>query len=132
MYIVLAVLPLVLLIAALADIITRPDWQVLHLPKIVWVLLVILIPLVGSILWFAIGREYVGRGGTSAAPAPHAAGAATPDARPAGLPPRSRLSTEQQLEELEKEFAYYEAQERIRQLEAEIEERRKRSETEPD
>ena len=58
MSIVFSVVLFALLIGALVDIILRSDEQVKHLPKIVWVLLVIFLPLIGSILWFTIGREY--------------------------------------------------------------------------
>jgi len=43
---------------ALVDIITRDEAQVKHLPKVAWVLLVVFIPLIGTVLWFALGRVY--------------------------------------------------------------------------
>ncbi len=61
--IVIALLILALVVASLVDIITRPDDSIQHLPKVVWVLLVILLPLVGGILWFAVGRTYGSAGG---------------------------------------------------------------------
>ena len=39
-----------------------------HLPKTVWIILVIVTSILGSILWFAIGRERKGQGGMPAAP----------------------------------------------------------------
>ncbi|ADG99076.1 conserved hypothetical protein [Segniliparus rotundus DSM 44985] len=45
-----------LLIFCLADAITRDDSQVRHLPKLLWIFLIVLMPLVGSVLWLAIGR----------------------------------------------------------------------------
>ncbi|MET0806784.1 MAG: PLDc N-terminal domain-containing protein [Lacisediminihabitans sp.] len=101
MYIVVSVLTLALVIGALIDIITRDEWQVKHLPKLVWVLLVVFLPLVGSIIWFAVGREYsrpVERGtfGDSRRWA-----ASLPAAQPT-------KSTEEQLAELEREIEFYE------------------------
>jgi len=60
MYVIVSVLFLALTVFALVDIITRHDGQVKHLPKVVWVLLVVFIPLIGIVLWFTIGREYDG------------------------------------------------------------------------
>ncbi|GAA3942618.1 PLD nuclease N-terminal domain-containing protein [Microbacterium soli] len=47
-----------LMVFALVDIIRRDDAQVKYMPKFVWLLLVILLPFIGSVLWFGIGREY--------------------------------------------------------------------------
>lgn len=55
---VLALLIFALMVVALIDAITRRDDQVKHLPKFAWVIFIILLPLVGSILWFSIGREW--------------------------------------------------------------------------
>ncbi|WP_223171545.1 PLD nuclease N-terminal domain-containing protein [Microbacterium sp. NIBRBAC000506063] len=62
MHIVLSLLTIALMVFALIDIITRRDDQVKYLPKMVWLILVILLPFIGSVLWFAIGREYEGQG----------------------------------------------------------------------
>lgn len=105
---VFALLPLLILVIALADVITRQDWQVKHLPKLVWVLLIVFLPLVGSILWFAVGREW---GGTTIRVAPSSTSAPAP----------SRSRTELELAALEDEIAA----DRIRRLEAELEARRR-------
>ncbi|MBN7794801.1 PLDc N-terminal domain-containing protein [Microbacterium esteraromaticum] len=47
-----------LMVFAVVDIIRRDDSDVRYLPRIVWLLLVILLPLLGSVLWFALGRVY--------------------------------------------------------------------------
>jgi len=60
----LSLLVLALMIGALIDVIMRDESQVKHLPKMVWIILIILLPLIGGILWFALGREY-GDGGIS-------------------------------------------------------------------
>ncbi|QUQ70155.1 PLDc N-terminal domain-containing protein [Kutzneria sp. CA-103260] len=43
----------------LADVIVTDDSLCRHLPKMFWLLVVLLVPLVGSILWLAIGRPRV-------------------------------------------------------------------------
>lgn len=120
--VVLAAVPLVLTLCALIDIITRQDWQVKHLPKMMWVLLVIVLPLIGSIVWFAVGREYsapVSRG-TFGDPRRYSA----TDGNAASRAQPLRLSTEEELAALDREIEYHANQERIAKLEAEIEKRR--------
>lgn len=127
MHIILGALTLAVMIGALADIITRDEWQVKHLPKIVWIILVILLPLVGSVLWFAVGREYskpVDLGGFGDPrrwdrAARSAGGHPAQDAAPMS-------QTERELARLEQEIAQAEQEERIRRLERELEERRRR------
>ena len=58
MFIVISALTLLLVFAALIDVITRENWQVQHLPKLTWVFIIILLPLIGSIVWFAVGRDW--------------------------------------------------------------------------
>jgi len=55
---VISLLVVALMVFALVDIIRRDDSQVKFMPKLVWLLLVILLPFIGSVLWFGIGREY--------------------------------------------------------------------------
>nr|WP_051158820.1 PLD nuclease N-terminal domain-containing protein [Tsukamurella sp. 1534] len=57
---------LLLWVAALIDVITSDEYRVRHLPKGGWLIIVILIPLAGSLIWFLLGRPV---GATSAAPA---------------------------------------------------------------
>ena len=118
MYLVVSVVLLALVIGALADIITRQDWQVKHLPKLVWVLLVVLLPLVGSILWFAVGREY----------------SAPVDLGGFGDPRRHEQhddrdfrtrTTEQELADLDREIEFHSKQAEIDRLEALLLERRR-------
>jgi hypothetical protein len=52
---VFSLLLLAAMIFALVDIITRDSSQVRHLPKVTWVFIVILLPMLGTILWFALG-----------------------------------------------------------------------------
>lgn len=115
MYLVFSALLLLLTIGALADIITRDEDRVRHLPKFAWIVIVILIPLVGSILWFLVGHEYsapVDRGSFG-------------DPRRWEKPAPVVRDTEAELAALEREIAESEQQERIRRLEAELEKRRR-------
>ncbi len=50
---------LVLWIYCIYDVITTDDAIVRHLPKLVWLLLVIVLSDIGSILWLAFGRPQV-------------------------------------------------------------------------
>ena len=110
----MAVVPLLILVffvVALIDIILRDSSQVKHLPKVAWIFIVILLPLIGGVLWFAIGREY---GGTYSRPR------RTTVARGYQAPLTRPLSTEEQLAALEREIE----DDKIRQLEAELRDRR--------
>lgn len=65
-------LPLVLAVYALVDCIQTPDEKVRHIPKIGWIVLIVLIGVVGPIAWLIAGRQR-GSGGTlrrSSAPQP--------------------------------------------------------------
>lgn len=112
-----SILVLALMIGALIDIITRDDSQVKHLPKMMWLIVVILLPLIGGLLWFGLGRDY-GDGGI---PIPRMRRAARP-ARPGpttvkAAPPSDVRTTEQQIADLDREIEEW----RLRQ---EIEKRR--------
>ena len=109
-----SILVIALMIGALIDIITRDNSLVKHLPKMVWIIIVILLPLVGSLLWFAIGREY----GESGIPIPRMRRAERPtgptrqaDVRPA--PPRDTRTTEQQIADLDREIEEWRLREEI-------------------
>lgn len=118
MYAIVGLMTFAVVLFALIDIITREEWQVRHLPKLTWVLLVVFLPLIGSIIWFLVGRDW-------ARPA---------DAVPFGHPSRheeaaSRFATDSQTEAeiaaLNAEIAAAERDERIRRLEAQLEARRR-------
>ncbi|WP_101844541.1 PLD nuclease N-terminal domain-containing protein [Zhihengliuella sp. ISTPL4] len=108
-----SLLVIALMIGALIDIITRDDAQVKYLPKMIWIIIVIFLPLIGSALWFAIGREY----GDAGVPLPRMRRAerpATPTAavtRPA--PPVDVRSTEQQIADLDREIEEWRLREEI-------------------
>ncbi|MDH6578335.1 PLD nuclease N-terminal domain-containing protein [Kitasatospora sp. MAP5-34] len=70
----LRILPPLLVIAlwiwAFIDCVTTPEQEVRHLPKVIWVIIVLLFPLVGSVAWLVAGRR---RGSVGATAAPAAA-----------------------------------------------------------
>ncbi|GAA3862597.1 hypothetical protein GCM10022381_03430 [Leifsonia kafniensis] len=122
----IAVVSFMLVLGALIDIILRQDGQVKHLPKTMWILLVIFLPLIGSILWFTIGREYtapVDRGGFGD---PRRREKPRPEY--AAPPRRNGKTTEDELAELDREIEFHTEQARLRQLHADLEERRRTSE----
>ena len=64
-------LPLVLAVYALVDCIQTPDEKVRHIPKIGWIVLIVLIGVVGPIAWLITGRQRnVGLPGARRAPGP--------------------------------------------------------------
>jgi hypothetical protein len=110
----LTIVELVLIVAAMIDVIRIDESRVKHLPKVLWVLIIIFLPLIGIALWFAIGRSYEGvaqsvrmprprpqRGPVY--PAPDAASTARATLRP--VPSADGRTTEQQLADLEREIA---------------------------
>jgi hypothetical protein len=125
MYLLISAVTFLVLFAALIDIITRPEGQVKHLPKLFWVVLVILLPFIGSILWFTVGREWDGgEGSRIAGPRRRDVGRPAAERQPTRAAPQRALSTEEQLAALEREAEFYEKQARIRRLEAELDGKR--------
>jgi hypothetical protein len=109
-----------LLIFALVDVIRSDSYTFKYLDKLTWIFIVVLLPLVGSILWFAIGRVY--------SPSP----AATQYDGPPG-PPRAAArplapTEEEEQAAIENEIAFHENEARIRRLEAELKARRAKGE----
>lgn len=110
MYVLMSLLSFALMVLALIDIITRRDDQVKHLPKLVWVILVILLPLIGGVLWFAVGREYDGAGFPMRRERP------APTPAPAWAPPAEKVdtrTTEQQIADLDREIEEWRLREEI-------------------
>ena len=57
--IVVAVVQLVLLIAALVTIVKHPDASTTA--KVIWVLIVVIFPILGPLVWFVTGRSALTR-----------------------------------------------------------------------
>ncbi|WP_431279443.1 PLDc N-terminal domain-containing protein [Leifsonia poae] len=124
--VLLPLLSFALFVGALIDIILRQEGQVKHLPKLVWILIVILLPLIGSILWFTLGRVYNSTGsGRSVLSMPLVA-TRMPEPAHTEAPRRNgELTTEEQLAQIDREIEYYERQAHLERLEAEVERKRK-------
>jgi hypothetical protein len=120
-----AIFPAIIVVAmvlALVDIIMRDESQVRYLPKFGWVLLVILLPLIGTVLWFILGREY---GSASVAGIDTLARArrqspSVPAAQ-VGPPAPAARTTEEQLADLDREIEYYERRAELERLKREAE-----------
>ena len=52
-----SLLTLGLMVYCLVDIITTDDAQPFGIPKLIWMLLVVMLPLVGSVVWLIVGRR---------------------------------------------------------------------------
>lgn len=98
------ILTIVLMIVALVDIIKRDDSDVRYLPKVAWIIIVILLPLIGILLWFTLGRVYPEDG--PRIPRPMRAQAPTQAPPVYQAPPQRQdfRTTEQQLADLEREI----------------------------
>jgi len=60
----LIILPFAVLaidIFAIVDVVLTDRARVRAVPKAIWIMMIVLIPLIGAILWFAVGKERGGR-----------------------------------------------------------------------
>ena len=80
-------------IYTIVDIALIERYRVRALPKVLWILFVIVLPVVGTALWFLLGRERLPDGGSTR---PVRRGPAAPDDDPEFL---HKLSREQQQED---------------------------------
>ncbi|WP_129841187.1 PLD nuclease N-terminal domain-containing protein [Streptomyces sp. RFCAC02] len=55
--VLLFLVPLALAIYALVDCISSDDEDVRHLPKLLWIALIVLAPLLGALAWILVGRR---------------------------------------------------------------------------
>lgn len=101
----LSLLLLAAMVFAIVDIVLRDNAEIKHLPKVAWLFLVILVPLLGTVLWFTLGRDVPQR---LSRPRPtrvsRPAGVSRPAAPPAPSRGRDVRTTEQQLADLEREI----------------------------
>jgi hypothetical protein len=93
-----------LLIFCLIDCIQTPTEQVRNLPKVTWVVLIVVLPLIGGIGWLFLGRPSQARSGVPWPSGPTAGypeferprRAAAPDDDPAFLSELGRVNQEQE------------------------------------
>ena len=107
---------LALLIFALVDVITADSWKFRYLDKVSWAFIVILLPIIGSILWFIVGRQRTESSdrGTFG------------DPRRREIPVRYS-SPQDDAAAVDHEIEFHEREARIRRLEAELKAKRTES-----
>ncbi len=82
------VIPIAVTVYALIDALLAPGVRIRLLPKAVWVFVIVVLPLVGAVLWFGLGRPLRGSGGGSGSgsgPGPGRSGVIGPDDDPGFL-----------------------------------------------
>ncbi|CAN5178747.1 PLD nuclease N-terminal domain-containing protein [soil metagenome] len=101
LYAVLTLVDLAFMIFAFVDVLLTQDWRVRGVPKVVWLIIVVLLSPIGGILWFFVGKEPV-----DAQAAPPQRRQVAPDDDPDFLA-RMRLRDEQdeRIRKLEQELA---------------------------
>jgi hypothetical protein len=110
---VFSLLLLAVMVYAIVDAIITDGSRIQHMPKVAWVLLIVFLPLIGSILWFVLGKERQ--------PVRESQGSFGDPRRVQAV---SRSSTESDLEAIEREIEFHEKQAEIRRLEAKLQARR--------
>jgi hypothetical protein len=112
--ILIPAITLFVMIAALITVITADESTVRHLPKIVWILLIVFLPLVGSIVWFAVGKDWsTGREEPVTFGDPRRQDAVRESAAAPTTPEDDEAA-------IEAEILFHEKQAEIRRLEAEV------------
>lgn len=121
MSIVLSVILLLATVFALVTAITTDESEVKHLPKVAWILLIVFVPLVGAIGWFAVGREWNRPGFGTFGDLRRSE--KTQDSSPE--PSIEELDDDAAIEAaIEAEIQFHEKQAEIRRLEAEVQRKR--------
>lgn len=60
LYLLMSIVSLVLAVVAVVQILGTEDLRIRNLPRIAWLLLVVFVPLAGSLAWFFAGRKPAG------------------------------------------------------------------------
>lgn len=107
---------LALTVFVLIDVIRSDESSMRNLNKMFWILIVLFFPLVGSILWFAVGRGY----DSNVEPVSFG------DPRRVEARLQAPRSIEDELAAIDSEIEYHEKQARIRKLEADLQARKER------
>lgn len=111
---ILALVTLGVMVVALIDAITRRSDQVKHLPKFAWVMFIVFLPLIGSILWFALGREWDRSPRESMSFGDPRRWSKEPEPQPVPRRAPDTRSTAQQLADLEREMQIAELEDQLR------------------
>ncbi|MFI6131951.1 PLD nuclease N-terminal domain-containing protein [Micromonospora sp. NPDC051141] len=120
LYVLLFLIQVVLAVCALISCLSAEEGQVRALPRMIWVLVILFFPVVGSIAWFVAGRERPTgpAGGTGfGGPAAPARRPVAPDDDPdflASLDKRSRDEDQDRLRRWEEDLRRREAELRDR------------------
>lgn len=110
----ISVLILLVIVGALVTVITADEGSVKHLPKLVWVLLIVFLPLIGSIVWFVVGKDW---SAVRAEPISFGDPRRHEAVRESAV---VSLSPEDEDAAIEAEIRFHEKQAEIRRLEAEV------------
>lgn len=102
---VLLVIELAFTIFAFVDALLAQEWRVKHLPKIVWLFIIVLISPIGGIIWFVAGRERVEGEYSRRASRPARTTTTRPDDDPAFLKTINGETIDERIARLEKEIA---------------------------
>jgi hypothetical protein len=93
---VVALVVLVLELYSIVNCILTPESQVRGIPKALWLVLIVLVPLLGSVLWLGVGRDRV-------APVPRRAPAGpAPAVPPSGY---AAMTAEERIRRMEEDLA---------------------------
>lgn len=68
--VIVPVIVLAAMIFALVDLLGIEESRVRALPKPLWIVVIVVLPLIGSVLWFVLGRDRGDRPRSGARPAP--------------------------------------------------------------
>jgi hypothetical protein len=97
---VVALLVLVLEIYSIVNCVLTPDAQVKAVPKALWLVLIVLVPLLGSVLWLGVGRD---RGVWAPRPGPVGPGSGPgPAVPPSGY---AAMTAEERIRRMEEDLA---------------------------
>ncbi len=110
---ILSTVVIAVMVFAIVDAITSDTWRIRFMPKVAWVLLIVFLPIIGSILWFVLGKERR---------APAILGSFGDPRREEVVRPQP--TAEDDLAAVEREIEFHEKQAEIRRLEAQLKAKR--------
>ncbi|NLE78802.1 MAG: PLDc_N domain-containing protein [Rhodococcus sp.] len=64
-YFVFGLITMLLWVFCIVDVVTRDEREILHLPKMGWLVVVVILPTLGSLLWLFVGRGHSFAGSAS-------------------------------------------------------------------